>query len=124
MPVCEICGAEIEKTSRARIEGTVLDVCKKCAMLGEVMPEAAIPVAKAAPRVIDFSEIVVPGFGKLIKNAREGQKLEFKALAEKLKIKEPIMHRVEQERLVPDLELAKRIERVLNIRLVERIEDE
>ncbi len=124
MPVCEICGAEVDKLSRVLIEGTVLEVCKNCASLGEVLPDASRPAARlVVPQKIDFSEIVVPGFEKIIKDARERQKLEFKALAEKLKIKEPLLHRVEQGRLVPDLGLARKIERALNIKIVERIEE-
>lgn len=125
MPVCEICGAEVEKLSRARIEGTVLEVCKNCAALGEVLADKLQPMAKAPSNTLkrlDLGEIVVPGFEKIIKDARERQKLEFRPLAEKLKIKEPLLHRIEQGRLVPDLGLARKIERALNIKIVERIE--
>lgn len=126
IPVCEICGAEAERLSRVKLEGTVLEACKNCASLGEVLPQAPHSLAArpaALPKKIDMSEFVVPGFGGMVKSARERQKLEFRALAEKLQIKEPLLHRVEQGRLVPDLGLAKKIERALGIKLVERIED-
>ncbi len=127
MPICEMCGKETAKVSRTKIEGSVIEACSKCASYGEVLPEPKqarpIPSFNAPTETLAFEDAVVPDFSKRVKDARERRKLDFKTLAAKMRVKEQLLHRVEQGRLVPDFEFARKIERALGIKLIEKVEE-
>ncbi len=127
MPICEMCGKETAKVSRTKIEGGVIEACSKCASYGEVLPEPkkARPIPSFSVRVetLAFEDAVVLDYSKRVKVARERQKLDFKTLAAKMSVKEQLLHRIEQGRLVPDFQFARKIERALGIKLIEKVEE-
>ena len=45
--LCEMCGNDVETTSRVRVEGTILALCPPCSKFGTIVdpPPAAAPVA-------------------------------------------------------------------------------
>ncbi|MCK5233994.1 MAG: TIGR00270 family protein [Candidatus Aenigmarchaeota archaeon] len=130
MPICEMCGKETAKVSRTKIEGGVIEACSKCASYGEVLPEPkkARPIPSFSVRsvrveTLAFEDAVVSDFSKRVKDAREHRKMDFKTLAAKMNVKEQLLHRVEQGRLVPDFGFARKIERALGIKLIEKVEE-
>ncbi|NJL44455.1 MAG: multiprotein-bridging factor 1 family protein [Nitrosarchaeum sp.] len=70
---------------------------------------------RAAPE-----EVLVPGFGEKVKAARERRGLRQEELAQRLRMKESVLHKVETGNFEPDLVLARRIEHVLGIRILEQ----
>jgi|GEM_PF-4116127 len=44
--LCEMCGNDVETTTRVRVEGTVLGLCPNCAKFGTVVDP---PPAPASP---------------------------------------------------------------------------
>ena len=126
MPSCEMCGREYSTLMRAKIEGAILDVCDSCAMKGTVVDipgMAGVRNALAAPPEREIKvplDEVVSGFGKIIRDARVKKEWDVKKLAEVLHAKESLMHKIENEKIKPDMELAHRIEHALHVHIIQK----
>ena len=127
---CEMCGKE-EATVKATIEGTVLTVCDKCSRFGKVVGKVSMLAAAAKgktgknemPGAEEYIEIVVPGFGSIIKQKRESLGLKQDEFARKVAVKESVLHKMETGSLRPDLEEARRLGKMLGLKLVEKLEE-
>ena len=133
---CDVCGRE-QAVLKASVEGTVLSVCNSCSRYGKVvgkLPSAATAARekekekKSAAEEEEF-EAVVANFGQLLKQKREelGRKQEdgfmkLEDFAKKIAVKESALHKMETGTLKPSVEEAKRLEKLLGVRLVEKVE--
>ncbi len=120
MASCEICGEDRDLV-KAIIEGSLLDVCNNCAKFGNTIVVKQLkkeekPVKKMTSEIIN---IINPDYPSLIKNAREKLGLKQQDLALKLNEKESIIHKLETGSLQPTIILARKLEKTLNINLVE-----
>lgn len=126
MPSCEMCGREYSTLMRAKIEGAILDVCNSCAMKGTIVDipgMSGVRNARATPpeREIKIAvDEVVSGFGKIIRDARAKKEWDVKKLAEVLHAKESLMHKIENEKIKPDMELAHKIEHALHVHIIQK----
>lgn len=127
MPTCDMCGKEA-RLIKAKIEGTVLDVCPNCARFGEVIARPAPIFSKniLAPRQAtpvrrrrEIVQVIVENYGQKIKEARERKGLTQEQFAGRLNEKESIIQKMESEHFKPSIKLARKLERVLHVRLVE-----
>lgn len=129
---CEICGKKIEgKGKKVLIEGSILNVCASCALLGDkevssktTFNNRRIKVATSIvrrPNEEDEIEIV-QDFATLIRQAREKMGLSQDALAKKINEKVSVIKLIETGKLKPSILLGKKIERVLKINLFTRVE--
>jgi len=120
---CEICGAEGELV-RAKIEGSVLRVCKNCAKFGEVIPETkvlGVPLMRGGghklrygAKPIEGEFVLVSGYGSIVRKKREGMGLSQKDFAQRLNEKESIVRQIEHEHIKPDEKTTKKIEGISN----------
>ena len=123
---CTICGKKTDKLFKIDVEGSVQEVCEACTKYGEKIPEIqtferAI-ISKNKPiRVEDL--FLVENYGKLIREKRKRMGLDRKKFANKIKEKESVIRRVESEEMQPNEALLKKIERFLNINLMEKYEN-
>ena len=130
---CEMCGKQ-EAVLKASIEGTVLAVCDGCSRYGKVVGKILVAAAmkkeemRQMPVEEEF-EAVVANFGELIKQKREelGRKQEdgfmkLEDFAKKIAVKESALHKMETGTLKPSMEEAKRIGKLLGLKLVEKAE--
>ena len=69
-------------------------------------------------------EIIKDGYGLMIKKTRERLGLKQEELAQKIAEKESIIHKLESGKIRPSMKLAKKLERFLEIKLVEMEEEE
>ena len=128
---CDLCGSE-ERLFRTWIEGTELSVCKKCAgfgkILGPVKEDIKVEEKKAAKiekEVFpDMIEIITPSFTKKIRKKREELGLNQKEFAKKISEKESIVHKMETGEFTPSIDAAKKLEKILGIKLIEEYEEE
>jgi len=67
---------------------------------------------------------VVEDYARIIKEARERAGLTRDALAAVLGVKVSVIRRIEEGALTPPIDLARKMERVLKIKLVEEVIDE
>lgn len=127
MGTCEVCG-ESGDLMKTKVEGTTLKLCDDCQDLGEVVGSpAATPsptptkqsTSKSRSSRDDPDDELAEDFSTRVKQAREQKNMSPKELAETLKEKKSVVHRVETGKLFPDRKLAKKLENALGITLYE-----
>ena len=123
---CDLCGKEAEMF-KAVIEGSRVTVCEGCSEYG-VNVEKVQPVEKkiVQPRYSQSEVIegVISSFGDVIRRKREQLGLSHKEFAQKIAEKESTLHKLEIGTLVPTLERARKLEKMLRLTLVEEQQDE
>jgi len=123
MPTCDMCGKETSLI-RASIEGTELNVCSNCSKHGQVLGKVRTPVVLKTKRVFikpeQPEENIVSNFPDLLRNARNKQNLKREDFAKLLNEKDSLVQKWEQGVLVPRLEIAKKLERILGLKLIEK----
>ena len=146
-----MCGREILVTQVRKIfiEGALLNLCPSCALkvskkhIQEVissrpsqeykriqqLPKPSIPMmiptssksTRIKTRRISEEFDVVEDYAERIRKAREKLGWSVRVLAEKVKERETTIRRIESGRLKPTIQLAKKLEEVLGIKLLEPI---
>ncbi len=140
--LCEMCGKDVELTSRVRIEGSVLNLCPECARFGKAIDPppapALVPVGQrrtaysgGASRVGGggrtmqerdlYQEIgemeLAPDWAKRIRVAREARHWTPEEFGKKLNEKKSVVLKIEAGSFRPSDELVRRVERLLKVRL-------
>ncbi|MGM0609068.1 MAG: helix-turn-helix domain-containing protein [Candidatus Muiribacteriota bacterium] len=115
---CEMCGEEVGSLQKYKIEGVILNVCKKCSSLGEKVIENKNK--KKREKEI-YEEIIISDAGKKIKEEREKRKMRQVDLAKMLMIKDSYLHHIETEELPLNIKIARKIERLLGINLIKKL---
>lgn len=133
--LCEMCGARIQGPPKTvRIEGALLEVCGQCAKYGTEVQKpkkteirgsqasrrpAPLPIRKQRD-ILDMMEgEIVEDYGLRIRNARMERGLSQKDLAMELKEKELLIKKIEKGDLIPEDTLRIKLERALQIRLLD-----
>ena len=127
MPACDMCGQEA-RLLKAKIEGTLLDVCPQCAKFGEIISRPQPSFSKKVntpkqtpqiPKRKEIIQVIVEDYGHKIRNARERKGLTQEQFAGQLNEKESIIQKMESGQFKPSIKLARKLERMLHIQLVE-----
>ena len=132
---CEICGTDIKGNPiRVTVEGTVLDVCGKCARYGKPsdkwtpvsrkMSPTEKTIVTHRPRRDAFDKLegeINQDYAQIIKKARESKGLNIEELASKIMEKSALLKKIERGELIPEDTVRKKLETELNIKLTERI---
>lgn len=127
---CELCGSE-ERLFRVLIEGTELNVCRSCSGFGKVLgpvKEEKIEVKEKGVRKVEVPEIevievIVSDFSKRIRRKREQLGLTQKEFANRISEKESVVHKLEIGEFAPSIKMARKLERMIGIKLVEEHEE-
>ncbi len=146
---CEMCGSSSDKLIKVRISGAVLTVCPNCAKFGEPVeekklnnisetltikfPEKKINVvtykkpfkktntAKKPVKRENVEELdVVEDYSNIIKNKREEMNMTQDDLAKKIFERKNVLSNIERGELLPNINIARKLEKVLNIKLLEK----
>lgn len=132
MTGCEMCGSTKEPQVSAVIEGTQLTVCEACGRFGKVLRQITQPQIQGANArteriaknttsfVPEKHEVIVPAYSQILRQARDKLGMTQKEFAQKICEKESVLQHYETGKLEPSLEQAKRLEKILNIKLIER----
>jgi putative transcription factor len=140
--LCEMCGKEVESTTRERVEGTVLRLCPDCARFGKPIDPPALPAtvrsasvptrygggasrASGGPRRMEerdlYTEIgemeLAPDWAKRIRVAREALHWTPEEFGKKLNEKKSVVLKLEGGGIHPSDDLVRRVERLLKVRL-------
>jgi len=141
---CEICGRAINDTRQARkafVDGIPMIVCSQCyeklARQGRAKPftETRSPeqrtVKKAeqvktsvSSRLLETMYEIVEDYAERVKRAREKLGWSQAILAQKLRVSENVIKRIEAGKLKPSIELARRMEKILGVTLLEPVAEE
>ena len=139
---CEMCGETIRGTPKlVRVEGAELQVCMKCEKFGtEVqqvrrkdvarppapVPQSGRPVPAPVPAdrrkrdLFDYMEgEIIEDYGSRIRQARMEKGLSSKDLAMQIKEREHLIKKIENNELIPEEDVRKKLEKVLEIRLID-----
>jgi putative transcription factor len=120
---CEVCGKQVERIFLVNIEGAQMNVCEKCAKgksAVEVMAPRQRPSQQHQRQQVEGEGIeVVAGYGNRIRNGRDAMGISLKVLAERISEKESTLFRVENEKMLPNDKLIRKLEHELGIKLTE-----
>ena len=134
---CEICGQPIEegKSKKTKIDGSIMEVCSDCSKFGIIQKEPPKPKnilnkskgsginrtekKTRTPRPMysldEPTEELVEDFQSIVREGREKKGFSREELGEKIYEKVSVINRIESGKMVPDIKLAKKLERILNI---------
>ena len=133
---CEICGKPVPEHNpiRAKIEGSVMVVCKECSKLGKIQKAPPKPKyvqqknkkQKATPkrnysRQDEPSEELIENYNDEIRKARESKNWSREDLGKKINERVSVINRIESGKMTPDIKLTKKLEKALNIKLLEKV---
>jgi putative transcription factor len=106
---------------KAKVEGTILEVCEHCSKYGELIETKPVRIVrvKRMPKVKEEEDetVIVDDYGKKIIEARKKINLTREEFAKKIGEKESVIKRIESEEMRPDDKLTEKIERFLKIKL-------
>jgi putative transcription factor len=137
---CEICGKPVPENNpiRAKIEGSVMVVCKECSKLGKI--QKAPPKPKyvkqnnkskrpATTRNRPYSrndeptEELIEDFSLEVRKAREAKNWSREDLGKKINERVSVITRIETGKMTPDNKLTKKLEKALDITLLEDVDN-
>ncbi len=127
MAECEICGAEIRgKAHYVSIGTTKLRVCDACARYGTVVVEEEGKKAKIwhsretkakiyeqMDHEIEEEQGFDVDYGRKVRVAREKAGLKQDELAKKIKEKQSVLRKIENDEMIPSEEVTRKIKRAL-----------
>jgi putative transcription factor len=138
---CEMCGETIRGNPKlVRVEGAELRVCMKCEKFGtevqqvrrkdagrpaattprQGQPPLVIPAERRKRDLFDYMEgEIVEDYAVRIRKARVEKGLTTKELALQIKEREHLIRKIENSELIPEEDVRKKLEKVLEIRLID-----
>ena len=129
MAECELCGARTSSLVKSNIEGSILSVCHSCARYGSRVVEKKGPRQLTANRIsTNFNKKdkfesefkLISNYASLIQKTRSKLGKTQKEFAAMLNEKESVIHHMESGTFTPSDDLAKKIQKILNITLIEK----
>ncbi len=123
---CEICGRG-EAVAIVLIEGAKMGTCRRCFPHGKLVYNLKDEPAKEkiiSTKQQQETEEIVETFGRLIHNKREVLGLPIAVIAERINEKESYLENIERGHLKPTLTVAKKLEKELGVKLIEKVVEE
>lgn len=138
--ICEMCGKDVPQTRAVIVEGTKLNVCPGCAKFGEDYRSPSAGGAPVSQSVIDqrlerrerrmkskdiygsTTVEIIDDYGGAIREAREARGMDLEQFAASIQEKKGLLAKVEANNLIPDDKLIKKIEKALDIKLMETVQ--
>jgi putative transcription factor len=120
MALCEMCGKE-SFLKTADVEGVDLSVCENCVKFGVVKKKAFVPRKSHALVSHDGpSFLVVKDYAQKIRQAREAKGMSQEDFAKFLSERASVVQKWESGHMRPRIGIARKIGKLLQIRLLER----
>lgn len=128
---CEVCGQTIRsRPKKALVEGAMLQVCEDCAKHasstwedyrsrpGPKVFTPSKPRRAAGTRIEEEDYVMVEDYGQKIKKAREARGWPQEELARRINEKASLIGKLETEKVVPNLEVAKKLQHIFGFPLL------
>lgn len=120
---CDLCGKS-GSTTKTRIEGIVYDACADCAKLGTDATPAqpkkrSSSKSKKSSYRGDEDVYVRPDAGRVLREKREKESKNQQEFAQRLNVKESLLHAWETGERTPTVKMARRLERQLHVSLTQ-----
>ncbi len=125
---CEICGRPIRgRGFKVIVEGSEVTVCESCKELGIEKPRIerrTVQIKRRTPRTdIDLGDELVEDFHLIVRREREKRGWSQEELAKKIKEKVSLIKKIENAEITPEPEVIEKLERVLDVKLRERVQE-
>ena len=141
---CEICGKPVPENNpiKAKIEGSVMVVCKECSKLGKIQKAPPKPKyvkqnnsnrkntnrkstnqRRVYTRNEEPTEELIEDFSNEIRKAREAKDWSREDLGKKINERVSVITRIETGKMTPDIKLTKKLEKTLKIKLLEKVDN-
>ncbi|MEM2948583.1 MAG: multiprotein bridging factor aMBF1 [Candidatus Anstonellales archaeon] len=120
--MCEVCG-EREARFIITIEGATMNACAVCAKGAKILNKKPDEEIEKGVRVVEtgvVEEDIIEGYGEIVRKARERLGLSRQELARKISESESYLEHIEKEKMRPTIKTAKKLERTLGIKLIEK----
>ncbi|MCS7139979.1 MAG: multiprotein bridging factor aMBF1 [Candidatus Nezhaarchaeota archaeon] len=128
---CELCGRPVRgHLTKVWIEGAELSVCSNCSRYGYIArSERAMkvqpPIKRKSATKIGMEDLVPrDDYNLLIRQTRERMGMTQMELARLIGEKESVIRRLESGRMKPSMELARKLEKALKIKLFEEVKQQ
>ena len=118
---------------KIKLDGSIMITCKECSKFGKIQrepPKPKIPgvsrsshATRRVQRPREPAEEVVENVKDIVRQAREKKGWSREELGEKIYEKASVVTRIESGKMIPDLKLARKIEKLMNVVLVEKNDD-
>ena len=120
MAQCEMCG-KLANLVVVDVEGSDLNVCSSCTSYGKVKKKIFLaPSLRQQLSASNKPEYkVVAHYSSLLRNVREANNMSHKAFSEMLNEREAIISKWESGSVKPSVDNARKLERILGIKLVQ-----
>jgi putative transcription factor len=122
--ICELCGKNTLEGFRVRVEGVIVSSCPECSKHGKVVSTVDKPERKADKRpseVVESFEVevgVAEDYAKIVRKAREKRGWTQEELGAGVNEPHSTIARIEHGRLEPSIDMAKKLERKLGVKLL------
>ncbi len=130
-PICEMCGSESPRLRPVTVEGSRLMLCDRCSKFGtEVKPVETRRVARPGVRPrkgggpVESEYDLAPDYPERIRGAREAKGWKREELARRINEKLSIIEKLEKGKMRPDDRLVSRLQKALQVKLMERVVEE
>jgi putative transcription factor len=125
MVSCELCGRNPSMYS-CEIEGTTMKVCQDCSRFGNVKGKSNVRIVYQEKKPIqkDPEYVFIEGYGASVKNSRERKGLTQEDFAKSINEHKSLIHQVESESIKPSIIFARKLERALNVKIVEEVKSD
>lgn len=129
---CDMCGKSASLYT-VEVEGSRMKLCEACSKFGKVVARPQVIVKKKKnddsiksflPDRPEILQIIVPDYGMRIKTKREKLNLTQKELGIKISVRESLLHNIESGHFEPPIDIARKFEKFLNIKLVDEVIDD
>ncbi|MEK6943309.1 MAG: multiprotein bridging factor aMBF1 [Nanoarchaeota archaeon] len=131
---CDLCGKTEETLARTLVEGVEIDVCSACSKFGKVIRAVSRPSPKEQHKQVmhrhimqeqkeEKIEMIVEDYSLIIKNKRESLGMTQKDFASRINEKESTVHKMETGHMEPPIDLARKLEKILGVKLVGQHEE-
>ncbi len=135
---CEICGKKIiDEPITTKIDGSAMKVCKDCSKFGKIQRPPSKPAhargpqgaprgrktPQRRPRRRETTYELLEDYNTIIRQAREKKGWSREDLGRKINEKVSVVSRLETAHMAPDTKLARKIEKILGVVLLEKMED-
>ena len=123
MVTCEMCGKE-GNISRVSVEGTSMAVCDSCKSMGKSSEDYSSNNSHTFRKrtKTQVKDEVVVNFSSLINSSMAKKGFTAHQLARVINIKESSLNKYLSGKIKPDIDVARKIENFLEIKIVEQVE--
>ncbi len=122
---CDICGKN-NATAIAMVESAQVAVCKTCTKFGKVLHRIEDVSESEIGEITSIThaaeEEIIENYSVVIRKKREELRLPLAVVAERIGEKESFLEKVERGSLLPALPVAKKLEKELGIKLIEKVQ--